>query len=101
MKPNLLLLDNLGKNYQTFFFLLQLYNEEVLDLFDTARDVEARKQKSNIKIHEDANGGIYTVGVTTRTVSTEAEVSSTVCNWCVCVCSCPLEQYILQVHKHE
>lgn len=53
---------------------LQLYNEEVLDLFETARDVEARKQRSNIKIHEDANGGIYTVGVTTRTVTSEAEV---------------------------
>lgn len=52
---------------------LQLYNEEVLDLFDTTRDME-RKQKSHIKIHEDANGGIYTVGVTTRTVSSEAEV---------------------------
>uniref|UniRef100_A0A665X5D5 Kinesin-like protein KIF21A n=1 Tax=Echeneis naucrates TaxID=173247 RepID=A0A665X5D5_ECHNA len=48
---------------------LELYNEEVLDLFDSTRDVEARKQKSNIKIHEDANGGIYTVGVTTRTVT--------------------------------
>jgi len=53
----------------------QLYNEEVLDLFDSARDLEARRQKSNIKIHEDANGGIYTVGVTTRTVSSAAEVS--------------------------
>ncbi|XP_026065958.1 kinesin-like protein KIF21A isoform X1 [Carassius auratus] len=53
---------------------LELYNEEVLDLFDSTRDVEARKQRSNIKIHEDANGGIYTVGVTTRTVSSEAEM---------------------------
>ncbi|XP_053506298.1 kinesin-like protein KIF21A isoform X1 [Ictalurus furcatus] len=53
---------------------LELYNEEVLDLFDTTRDVEARKQKSNIKIHEDASGGIYTVGVSTRTVSTAAEM---------------------------
>ncbi|XP_026217944.1 kinesin-like protein KIF21A isoform X2 [Anabas testudineus] len=53
---------------------LELYNEEVLDLFDTARDFEARKQKSNIKIHEDANGGIYTVGVTTRTVTSAAEM---------------------------
>ncbi|KAJ8245439.1 hypothetical protein GJAV_G00270770 [Gymnothorax javanicus] len=53
---------------------LELYNEEVLDLFDSTRDVEARKQKSNIKIHEDANGGIYTVGVTTRTVNSEAEM---------------------------
>ncbi|KAM6986247.1 kinesin-like protein KIF21A [Aplochiton taeniatus] len=53
---------------------LELYNEEVLDLFDSTRDFEARKQKSHIKIHEDANGGIYTVGVTTRTVNTEAEM---------------------------
>ncbi|XP_072530317.1 kinesin-like protein KIF21A isoform X4 [Salminus brasiliensis] len=53
---------------------LELYNEEVLDLFDTTRDVEARKQKSNVKIHEDATGGIYTVGVTTRTVTSEAEM---------------------------
>lgn len=50
---------------------LQLYNEEVLDLFDSTRDM---KQKSHIKIHEDASGGIYTVGVTTRTVTSEAEV---------------------------
>ncbi|XP_030004588.1 kinesin-like protein KIF21A isoform X2 [Sphaeramia orbicularis] len=53
---------------------LELYNEEVLDLFDSTRDLEARKQKSNIKIHEDANGGIYTVGVTTRTVTSAAEM---------------------------
>ncbi|KAM9376923.1 kinesin-like protein KIF21A [Pholidichthys leucotaenia] len=50
---------------------LELYNEEVLDLFDSARDM---KQKSHIKIHEDASGGIYTVGVTTRSVSSEAEM---------------------------
>ncbi|XP_074489825.1 kinesin-like protein KIF21A isoform X5 [Sebastes fasciatus] len=50
---------------------LELYNEEVLDLFDSVRD---SKQKSHIKIHEDATGGIYTVGVTTRTVSSEAEM---------------------------
>uniref|UniRef100_A0A671LIZ6 Kinesin-like protein KIF21A n=1 Tax=Sinocyclocheilus anshuiensis TaxID=1608454 RepID=A0A671LIZ6_9TELE len=51
-----------------------LYNEEVLDLFDTTRDMEMRKQKSHIKIHEDASGSIYTVGVTTRTVSSELEM---------------------------
>ncbi|XP_078139151.1 kinesin-like protein KIF21A [Centroberyx gerrardi] len=50
---------------------LELYNEEVLDLFDSTRDM---KQKSHIKIHEDATGGIYTVGVTTRTVASEAEM---------------------------
>ncbi|KAL2102542.1 hypothetical protein ACEWY4_001710 [Coilia grayii] len=53
---------------------LELYNEEVLDLFDSTRDMEARKQKSNIRIHEDATGGIYTVGVTTRSVTSEAEM---------------------------
>uniref|UniRef100_A0AAV2IWP7 Kinesin-like protein n=1 Tax=Knipowitschia caucasica TaxID=637954 RepID=A0AAV2IWP7_KNICA len=53
---------------------LQLYNEEVLDLFDTTRDLETRKQKSNIKIHEDASGGIYTVGLTTRSVTSAAEM---------------------------
>uniref|UniRef100_A0A671Q5K4 Kinesin-like protein KIF21A n=1 Tax=Sinocyclocheilus anshuiensis TaxID=1608454 RepID=A0A671Q5K4_9TELE len=55
-------------------FKIRLYNEEVLDLFDTTRDIEMRKQKSHIKIHEDASGSIYTVGVTTRTVSSEAEM---------------------------
>ncbi|XP_039988333.1 kinesin-like protein KIF21A isoform X1 [Xiphias gladius] len=50
---------------------LELYNEEVLDLFDSTRDM---KQKSHVKIHEDATGGIYTVGVTARTVSSEAEM---------------------------
>lgn len=69
--------DGCDLSFLYFFLLqhpLQLYNEEVLDLFDTARDPEARKQRSNIKIHEDANGGIYTVGVTTRTVTSAAEV---------------------------
>uniref|UniRef100_A0A9J7ZZM2 Kinesin family member 21A n=1 Tax=Cyprinus carpio carpio TaxID=630221 RepID=A0A9J7ZZM2_CYPCA len=53
---------------------LELYNEEVLDLFDTTRDMEMRKQKSHVKIHEDASGSIYTVGLTTRTVSSETEM---------------------------
>ncbi|XP_073429626.1 kinesin-like protein KIF21A isoform X7 [Dendrobates tinctorius] len=53
---------------------LELYNEEVLDLFDTTRDIDARNKKSNIKIHEDSTGGIYTVGVTTRNVASEAEM---------------------------
>ncbi|KAM9228985.1 kinesin-like protein KIF21A isoform 1-T1 [Dugong dugon] len=53
---------------------LELYNEEILDLFDTTRDIDAKNKKSNIKIHEDSTGGIYTVGVTTRTVNTESEM---------------------------
>ncbi|XP_049639721.1 kinesin-like protein KIF21A isoform X4 [Suncus etruscus] len=53
---------------------LELYNEEVLDLFDTTRDIDSKNKKSNIRIHEDSTGGIYTVGVTTRTVNTQAEM---------------------------
>ncbi|XP_062843169.1 kinesin-like protein KIF21B [Trichomycterus rosablanca] len=53
---------------------LELYNEEILDLFDSARDSEARARKSSIKIHEDGNGGIYTSGVTSRLVSSEEEL---------------------------
>ncbi|XP_031423684.1 kinesin-like protein KIF21B isoform X3 [Clupea harengus] len=53
---------------------LELYNEEVLDLFDSARDPESRGRKSNIKIHEDASGSIYTTGVTSRLVASEDEM---------------------------
>lgn len=53
----------------------QLYNEEILDLFDSTRDPDARHRRSNIKIHEDANGGIYTTGVTSRLINSQEEVS--------------------------
>lgn len=33
-----------------------------------------KNKKSNIRIHEDSAGGIYTVGITTRTVNTESEM---------------------------
>ncbi|XP_042637223.1 kinesin-like protein KIF21A [Orycteropus afer afer] len=56
------------------FLAYPLYNEEVLDLFDTTRDIDAKNKKSNIRIHEDSAGGIYTVGVTTRNVNTESEM---------------------------
>uniref|UniRef100_K7GIN5 Kinesin family member 21B n=1 Tax=Pelodiscus sinensis TaxID=13735 RepID=K7GIN5_PELSI len=52
---------------------LELYNEEILDLFDSARDPDARHRKSNIKIHEDASGSIYTTGVTSRLISSQDE----------------------------
>lgn len=54
----------------------QLYNEEILDLFDSARDPDARHRKSHIKIHEDASGSIYTTGVTSRLISSQEEVSA-------------------------
>ncbi|XP_043932542.1 kinesin-like protein KIF21B isoform X2 [Protopterus annectens] len=53
---------------------LELYNEEILDLFDASRDPESRHRKSNIKIHEDASGGIYTTGVASRLVNSEEEL---------------------------
>ncbi|KAJ8259637.1 hypothetical protein GJAV_G00171730 [Gymnothorax javanicus] len=53
---------------------LELYNEEILDLFDSGRDLDSRGRKSNIKIHEDAAGSIYTTGVTSRLVSSEEEL---------------------------
>ncbi|KAJ8258061.1 hypothetical protein GJAV_G00192740 [Gymnothorax javanicus] len=53
---------------------LELYNEEVLDLFDESRDLDSREKKSNIRIHEDASGSIYTSGVTSRLVSSEEEL---------------------------
>lgn len=54
----------------------QLYNEEILDLFDSTRDPDARHRKSNIKIHEDASGSIYTTGVTSRLISSQDEVGA-------------------------
>ncbi|GAB1608440.1 kinesin-like protein KIF21A isoform X3 [Argonauta hians] len=47
---------------------MELYNEEILDLLDPAKDLESRNRKSHIKVHEDASGGIYVVGVNTRPV---------------------------------
>ncbi|XP_021347987.1 kinesin-like protein KIF21A [Mizuhopecten yessoensis] len=47
---------------------IELYNEEIFDLLDITRDPESRGKKSHVKIHEDATGGIYVVGVTTRPV---------------------------------
>ncbi|KAK3760377.1 hypothetical protein RRG08_029408 [Elysia crispata] len=48
---------------------MELYNEEILDLLDTTRDPESRGRKSHIRIHEDASGGIYVVGVNTKPVN--------------------------------
>ncbi|XP_035238359.1 kinesin-like protein KIF21B isoform X2 [Anguilla anguilla] len=53
---------------------LELYNEEILDLFDDSRDPDARERKSGIRIHEDSSGSIYTTGVTSRLVSSEGEL---------------------------
>ncbi|XP_046997793.1 kinesin-like protein KIF21A isoform X1 [Schistocerca americana] len=51
---------------------MELYNEEIIDLFDPARE-QFTKGKTGIKIHEDAEGGIYVVGVTMKSVSSAEE----------------------------
>ncbi|KAM4797477.1 kinesin-like protein KIF21B isoform 2-T2 [Rhinophrynus dorsalis] len=53
---------------------LELYNEEILDLFDVSRDPDSRHRKSNIRIHEDASGGIYVSGASVRSVNSEGEL---------------------------
>lgn len=52
---------------------MELYNEEIIDLFDNNAASVSKGKKSGVRIHEDANGNIYTVGVTSRTVTSEEE----------------------------
>ncbi|KAM8998771.1 kinesin-like protein KIF21B isoform 3-T3 [Sarcophilus harrisii] len=63
-----------GPEFKVSAQFLELYNEEILDLFDSTRDPDSRHRKSNIKIHEDANGGIYTTGVTSRLINSQDEL---------------------------
>ncbi|XP_022237698.1 kinesin-like protein KIF21A isoform X2 [Limulus polyphemus] len=52
---------------------MELYNEEIIDLLDAAKESDERMKRSHIKIHEDSKGDIYTVGVTTRNVTSPEE----------------------------
>ncbi|XP_030897574.1 kinesin-like protein KIF21B [Leptonychotes weddellii] len=63
-----------GPEFKVSAQFLELYNEEILDLFDSTRDPDARHRRSNIKIHEDGNGGIYTTGVTSRLINSQEEL---------------------------
>ncbi|XP_073904775.1 kinesin-like protein KIF21B isoform X5 [Castor canadensis] len=63
-----------GPEFKVSAQFLELYNEEILDLFDSTRDPDSRHRRSNIKIHEDANGGIYTTGVTSRLINSQEEL---------------------------
>ncbi|XP_072159948.1 kinesin-like protein KIF21A isoform X3 [Bemisia tabaci] len=47
---------------------LELYNEEVIDLFDNTRDYALSKCKSGIRIHEDSKHSIYVTGVTSKVI---------------------------------
>ncbi|XP_077013481.1 kinesin-like protein KIF21B isoform X3 [Tamandua tetradactyla] len=63
-----------GPEFKVSAQFLELYNEEILDLFDSTRDPDARHRRSNVKIHEDPNGGIYTTGVTSRLIHSQEEL---------------------------
>lgn len=52
---------------------LELYNEDVIDLFDTTKDYALTKTKSGIKIHEDAKHSIYLSGVTSKAIHSAEE----------------------------
>lgn len=52
---------------------LELYNEDVIDLFDTTKDYGLTKTKSGIKIHEDAKHSIYLSGVTSKAIHSAEE----------------------------
>ncbi|XP_073073278.1 kinesin-like protein KIF21B isoform X3 [Manis javanica] len=63
-----------GPEFKVSAQFLELYNEEILDLFDSTRDPDTRHRRSNIKVHEDGSGGIYTTGVTSRLVTSQEEL---------------------------
>ncbi|XP_064091324.1 kinesin-like protein KIF21A isoform X5 [Macrobrachium nipponense] len=49
---------------------MELYNEEIIDLFEP--DFRG-SGKGGVRIHEDAGGGIYVTGISTRTVTSMEE----------------------------
>ncbi|CAL1278544.1 unnamed protein product [Larinioides sclopetarius] len=51
---------------------MELYNEEVIDLLDTTRDLD-NKKRTHVRIHEDADGKIYTHGVIAQCVTSAEE----------------------------
>lgn len=66
----------LGKSPPRFTIyaqFLELYNEDVIDLFDTTKDYTLAKTKSGIKIHEDAKHSIYLSGVTSKAIHSAEE----------------------------
>ncbi|XP_050438824.1 kinesin-like protein KIF21A isoform X2 [Adelges cooleyi] len=55
---------------------LELYNEEIIDLFDTACDYSSAKSKNGIRIHEDMQHNIYVTGVSWKTINSASEALS-------------------------
>ncbi|XP_065898994.1 kinesin-like protein KIF21A isoform X2 [Dysidea avara] len=56
-------------SFEVHVQFLELYNEEIIDLFEMTKQNVERKPK----IHEDCNGNIYITEVTTRMVTSENE----------------------------
>ncbi|XP_015926246.1 kinesin-like protein KIF21A [Parasteatoda tepidariorum] len=52
---------------------MELYNEEVIDLLDTARELDNKTKRTHVRIHEDADGKIYTHGVIAQCVTNVQE----------------------------
>lgn len=61
--------------FQVLAQFMELYNEDIYDLFDAASlNSDGKKSKSHIKIHESANGSIYTQGIVSKPVNSYNEV---------------------------
>ena len=81
---------------------MELYNEEIIDLFDNNPTQVKNGKKSGVRIHEDANGNIYTVGITSRVVMSEEDTlqclkSGAFNRWALVVCSAPFVLLFLTI----
>nr|XP_045584497.1 kinesin-like protein KIF21A [Procambarus clarkii] len=62
--------DTPPPDFKVTAHFMELYNEEIIDLFEPSFKGSG---KGGIRIHEDAGGGIYVTGVSTRNVSSLEE----------------------------
>ncbi|XP_054717642.1 kinesin-like protein KIF21A, partial [Uloborus diversus] len=60
-------------SFQVLAQFMELYNEDIIDLLDPVRDGDVKNMKKCVKIHEDVDGQIYTVGLTSRSVTSADE----------------------------
>jgi len=68
-----LLQDRAPPRFTIYAQFLELYNEDVIDLFDATKDYTLSKTKSGIRIHEDAKHSIYLSGVTSKAIHSAEE----------------------------
>ncbi|XP_068214195.1 kinesin-like protein KIF21A isoform X3 [Palaemon carinicauda] len=62
--------DTAAPDFKVTAHFMELYNEEIIDLFEP--DFRG-SGKAGVRIHEDAGGGIYVTGISTRTVTSMEE----------------------------